>query len=128
MNVWVRIVPHIRTDGGDRRTSDLSLSTSLSLYIYPSEDAARVDSDARGGVVLEVNASSLGGSSEFDKTVYLTASDDENENVPTTAFLCMAYGTLEHTWKQEKGVATFPAETLEWFNAFEKETGFELEQ
>jgi hypothetical protein len=75
MNVWIRLYSVVTGGAGDDCLT-LAVASKLYIMVHRTEGAARTAAAKLGGVVLEVVASSLKGSSEFND-VCLSESDNE---------------------------------------------------
>jgi len=75
MNVWIRLYSVVTGGAGDDCLT-LVVGSKLYIVVHRTEGAARAAAAKLGGVVLEVVASSLKGSSEYND-VCLGTSDNE---------------------------------------------------
>lgn len=148
MNVWVRVASRIRCDceSNERGRPDgsVEISPELSLTIYHSREQAEEGLKAGGGVILEVNASSLGTAelSETREEVVLLpdAADERESRSPSCAFISVCYAGLAHktvpnygphepgTVRPQGDIAEFGPEAETWLSELERETGFQLHQ
>jgi hypothetical protein len=109
MNVWIRLYALLQSDGCDDGALTLAIEPKISIVVHRTEQSARQAAAKHGGLVLEVNANSLKGQSEFDDPA-LTTSDtneactSEAGQAGTTAFMIVAcddipYRTVFHSFE-----------------------------
>ena len=92
MNVWIRVFSNVETDGLHTDGSSLTLNAVTCLSIYPTEHVARAAQKARGGIVLEVSASSLRGQFEAGEEMLLIDELEHEEHPgPRTAHASVVY-------------------------------------
>jgi hypothetical protein len=144
MNIWVRVASTIRcgceTGEGIGPDGSLKLIPELNLTVYPSKDQAEGARRNLGGIILEVNAACLEGQNELGKEVILLSDESRENPAPPSASIGVCFEGLPYTMVPNYGpyepgtvepqgdVADFGPEAVAWFEALEKETGFEMHQ
>jgi hypothetical protein len=92
MNVWIRVFSNVETDGLHTEGSSLTLNAVTCLSIYLAEHLARAAQQARGGIVLEVSASSLREQFEAGEAMLLIDELEQEEHPsPRTAHASVVY-------------------------------------
>jgi len=143
MKVWVRVSAcmDIDSDLDSYTATHVEIKAGLNLTVYPTRDRAKAAQMRSGGIILEVDATSLADvENEFGKEVLLTAETSDDGKQPSTACISVCYDGLP--WKSvpnygpydpgtvepQGEIAEFGPEAKAWLNDLEEHTGFELHQ
>jgi hypothetical protein len=125
MNIWIRIFSNVETDGMNTEGSFLRVNAVTCLAIYSSEQFARTARENRGGLVLEVSASSLRGQFEPGYEILLIdEAEAENDAAPRTTYASVVYPGIAHG-AGNRDDAVSP-ERVPWLRELERELGVRL--
>lgn len=139
MLVWIRIYPVVVTeDAAEGSSLEMTISSRLHVVVYPSAEAAHSAAVEFGGIVLNVEAGSLKGISEF-KEVGLSDIDTAMPGKSADrAYVMVSFGSLPHKMLPAAPAGEpyqgdyadfddFP-ESVAWLTELEKALGTRLHQ
>ena len=121
---WVRIIPLVQSDT-DEGMGTVTITSELTLEIYPSQTTAEAAAEQYGGIALEVTGASLRGKNDPDDPVTLErepAQYGQVKKVPP--FFGAVFGSLPHRWNAERCDAKLGKEAHRFLDALHQETGF----
>jgi len=127
MNIWIRIFSNVETDGMNSEGSSLTVSAVTCVAIYSAEQFARRARKNRGGIVMEVSATSLRGQFEPDNEMLLIdEAEAEDDPAPRTAYASVVYQGIARG--AGKGDDEVSAQRVPWLHELERELGVRLHE